>query len=130
MRNEMIREEEKAKKYLLKNDFDPMKGFLEFLHELNKSMFFKLSRKYEVGVQEFFDRISVETRGLNWSDVRELKKILVKTLVNELGLNVGGEFDEVGFYREISETPNQDFDEAIYTMLSGTRNLAEIMNLS
>ena len=40
LRNEMIKEEAKAKKYLWKNDFDPMKGFLEFLHELNKSLFF------------------------------------------------------------------------------------------
>ena len=47
LRNKLIEEERKAKKYLFKNDFDPQKGFLEFLHELNESMFFKLSRNYE-----------------------------------------------------------------------------------
>ena len=125
----MIQEEEKTKKYLIKNDFDPMKGFLEFVEELNKSMFFKLSRKHNE-VEEFFDKISDETRGLNWSDVRELKKILVKTLVYDIKISRDiddEEFDEVGFYQEISET--QNFDEVI-NMLSGTRNLAEIMNLS
>ena len=30
IRNKMIREEKKIKKYLIKNDFDVMKGFLEF----------------------------------------------------------------------------------------------------
>ena len=44
LRNELIEEERKAKKYLFKNDFDPQKGFLEFFHELNKSMYFKLPR--------------------------------------------------------------------------------------
>ena len=38
----MIQEEEKTKKYLIKNDFDVMKGFLEFLKELNKSMVFNI----------------------------------------------------------------------------------------
>ena len=64
IRNKMIQEEEKTKKYLIKNDFDPMKGFLAFLEELSKSMFFKLSRKHNE-VEEFFDRISDETRGQN-----------------------------------------------------------------
>ena len=59
-------------------------------------------------------------------------KTLVKTLVYDIKISrdiEDEEFDEVGFYQEISETQNQDFDEAI-NMLSGTRNLAEIMNLS
>ena len=60
-----------------------MKGFLEFFYELNKSMFFKLSRKYEVEVEEFSERIIDETWHLKWQDVRDLKKILVKTLVND-----------------------------------------------
>ena len=47
LRNKLIEEEIKAKKYLFKNDFDHQKGFLEFLQELNKSMFFKLSKNYE-----------------------------------------------------------------------------------
>ena len=33
-RNKMIKEEVKVKTYLWKNDFDPMKGFLEFFNEL------------------------------------------------------------------------------------------------
>ena len=53
LRNELIEEERKAQKYLFKNDFDLMKGFLEFFHELNKTMFFKLSRKYEMKLKNF-----------------------------------------------------------------------------
>ena len=134
IRNKMIQEEEKIKKYLIKNDFDVMKGFLEFFKELNKSMVFKLSRQYNDNeVEEFFDKISYEYKGLNWSEVTELKKILVKTLVYDIKIsqNVEDEDFELGFYQEISKTQNQDFDEAINMMLSGTRNLAEIiMNLS
>ena len=63
LRNELIKEERKAKKYLIKNDFDPVKGFLEFFHELNKSMFFKLSRKYEnENEKEFCLEIIYEAR--------------------------------------------------------------------
>ena len=47
IRNKMIQKEIKTKQYLIKNDFDVLKGFREFLHELNKSLVFKLSKKYE-----------------------------------------------------------------------------------
>ena len=123
LHNEMIQEEAKAKKYLWKNDFDPKKGFLEFFHELNKSMFFQLSRKYEVEVEEFSERIIDETWYLKWQDVRDLKKILVKTLVNDRT-----NFEAVQFFQEISERQNQDFDEVI-NMLLTARDLARI-NLS
>ena len=123
LRNEMIKEEAKAKKYLWKNDFDPMKGFLEFFHELNKSLFFQLSRKYEVEVEEFSERIIDETWYLKWQDVRDLKKILVKTLVNDRT-----NFEAVRFFQEISERQNQDFDEVI-NMLLTARDLVGI-NLS
>ena len=101
-------------------------------------MFFKLSRNYNDNeVEEFFDKISDAYKGLNWSEVTELKKILVKTLVYDIKITQYADEDfededfELGFYQEISETQNQDFDEAINMMLSGTRNLAEIiMNLS
>ena len=135
----MIQEEEKIKKYLIKNDFDVMKGFLELFKELNKSMVFKLSRNYNDNeVEEFFDKISVEYKGLNWSEITELKKILVKTLVYDIKITQYADKEdfededfELGFYQEISETQNQDFYMAINMMLSGTRNLAEIiMNLS
>ena len=53
IRDEMIKNEIKTKKYLIKNDFDVLKGFREFLHELNKSLVFKLSEKYERD-DEFF----------------------------------------------------------------------------
>ena len=116
-----------------------MKGFLEFYKELNKSMVFKLSRNYNDNeVEEFFDKISDEYKGLNWSEVTELKKILVKTLGYDIKITQYADKEgfededfELGFYQEISETQNQHFDEAINMMLSGTRNLAEIiMNLS
>ena len=119
----MIQEEAKAKKYLWKNDFDPMKGFLEFFHELNKLMFFQLSRKYEVEVEEFLERIIYETWYLKWQDVRDLKKILVKTLVNDRT-----NFEAVRFFQEISERQNQYFDEVI-NMLLTARDLVGI-NLS
>ena len=119
----LIKKEAKAKKYLWKNDFDPMKGFLEFFHELNKSMFFQLSRKYEVEVEEFLERIIDETWYLKWQDVRDLKKILVKTLVNDRT-----NFEAVRFFQEISERQNQDFDEVI-NMLLTARDLVGI-NLS
>ena len=107
-------------------------------------MVFKLSRNYNDNeVEEFFDKISDEYKGLNWPEVTELKKILVKTLVYDIKITQYADKEdfedkdcededfELGFYQEISETQNQDFDEAINMMLSGTRNLAEIiMNLS
>ena len=47
IRNKMIQKEIKTKNYLIKNDFDVLKGFREFFFELNKSLIFKLSKKYE-----------------------------------------------------------------------------------
>ena len=81
LRNELIKEERKAKKYLFKKDFDPMKGFLQFFHELNKSMFFKLSRKYENETEEFCRQIIDEATYLTWKDCRDLKKIGLKPFV-------------------------------------------------
>ena len=112
LRIEMIKKEAKTKKNLWKNDFDPMKGFLEFLPELNKSMFFQLSRKYEVEFQEFSERIIDETLYLKWQDVRDLKKILVKTLVNDRT-----NFEAVRFFQDISERQKQDFDEVVNMLL-------------
>ena len=74
LRNELIEEEKKAKKYLIKNDFDPKKGFLEFFHDLNKSMFFKLSRNYENETKECCLLIIDETRYITWEDYRDSKK--------------------------------------------------------
>ena len=86
-------------------------------------MFFQLSRKYEVEVEEFLERIIDETWYLKWQDVRDLKKILVKTLVNDRT-----NFEAVRFFQEISERQNQDFDEVI-NMLLTARDLVGI-NLS
>ena len=53
----MIKNEIKTKKYLFKNDFDVIKGFHEFLHELNKSLVFKLSKIYESSTLEVLDEL-------------------------------------------------------------------------
>ena len=55
--------------------------------------------------------------------MRDLKKILVKTLVNDRT-----NLEAVRFFQEISERQNQDFDEVI-NMLLTARNLVGI-NLS
>ena len=79
---------------------------------LNKSMVFRLSRKYNDNeVEEFFNKISDEYKVLNWTEITELKKIYVKTLVYDIIIsqNVGEELlFEVEFYHEISETQNQN----------------------
>ena len=109
LRNKLIEEERKAKKYLFKNDFDSMKGFLEFFQELNKSMFFKLSRNYKNKIQEFCLQKINEARYLPWKDLRDYKKILLQLyaygkLKNEKTL----------FFQELSSRiKNQDFDEVI-----------------
>ena len=109
LRNELIKEERKAKKYLFKNDFDPMKGFLEFFQELNKSMFFKLLRNYENAIQEFCLQKINEARYLTWKDCRDLKKICFKTLVFTRSKN-----EKVQYFQELSSRiKNQDFDEVI-----------------
>ena len=64
-----------------------------------------------------------ETWYLKWQDVRDLKKILVKTLVNDRT-----NFEAVQFFQEISEMQNQDFDDVI-NMLLTARDLVGI-NLS
>ena len=108
LRNELIEEERKAKKYLFKNDFDLMKGFFEFFHELNKSMFFKLSRKYK-NETEFCLQIINETRYLTWKDARDLKKIGLKVYVFTRSKN-----EKVQYFQELSSrVKNQDFDEVI-----------------
>ena len=109
LRNKMIDEERKVKKYLFKNDFDSMKGFLEFFQELNKSMFFKLSRNYENAIQEFCLQKILEARYLTWKDCRDLKKISLKVY------GVGGSKNEKTlFCQELSSRiENQDFDEVI-----------------
>ena len=85
LRDKLIKEERKAKKYLFKNDFDPHKGFLEFLHELNESMFFKLSRTYENEninkIKEFCRGIEYDSRGFTWKDTQHLKRIYFNTLL-------------------------------------------------
>ena len=53
IRDEMIKNEIKTKKYLFKNDFDVIKGF----HELNKSLVFKLSKIYESSTLEVLDEL-------------------------------------------------------------------------
>ena len=108
LRNKIIEEERKTKKYLFKNDFDPMKGFLEFFHELNKSMFFKLSRKYLINTKEFCNRIVNESMYLTWKDARDLKKIHQKARVYTLSNS-----ERVQYFKEISEELNQDFDEVL-----------------
>ena len=111
LRNKLIEEERKAKKYLFKNDFDPQKGFLEFLHDLNESMFFKLSRNYENEneneTKEFCMKIEYKSRGFTWKDTQHLKRIFLKTLVFPCLKN-----EEVQYFQEIStKIKNQDFDE-------------------
>ena len=44
-------------KYLFNNDFDVIKGFHEFLHELNESLVFKLSKIYERSTLEELDEL-------------------------------------------------------------------------
>ena len=109
LRNELIEEERKAKKYLFKNDFDLMKGFLEFFHEINKLMFFKLSRNYENETKEFCEKVINETRYLTWKDCRDLKKIGLKTFVFTRSKN-----EKVQYFQELSSrVKNQDFAEVL-----------------
>ena len=82
LRNELIEKERKAQKYLIKTNFDRQKGFLDFFHELNKLMFFKLSRNYEVEVEEFGRQIEIEARGFTWKDMQHLKRIFLKTCLS------------------------------------------------
>ena len=86
-----------------------MKGFLEFFHDLNKSMFFKLSRKYENETEEFCPQIINATRYLTWKDARDLKKIGLKVYVFTRSKN-----EKVQYFQELSSrVKNQDFDEVI-----------------
>ena len=115
LRNKLIEEERKAKKYWFKNDFDSMKGFLEFFHELNKLMFFKLSRNYEVEVEEFCSKIEYEARGFTWKDTQHLKRTFLKTFVFPCLKN-----EEVQYFQELSSRiKNQDFGEVIERWLRG-----------
>ena len=79
IRNKMIKNEMETKKYLIKTDFDILKGFREFLYELNKSLVFKLSKKYERDdVMKFFSEKTLEEKlGLNWTESKCFKKILI-----------------------------------------------------
>ena len=60
LRNKMIKKEVKVKKYLWKNDFDPMKGFLEFFDELTNdrrnTLFKRFLLMIEAAFQEFPER--------------------------------------------------------------------------
>ena len=116
LRNELIEEEKKAKKYLIKNDFDPKKGFLEFFHDLNKSMFFKLSRNYENETKECCLQIIDETRYITWEDYRDSKKIELKTFVFSRSKK-----EKVQYFQGLSSKfKNQDFDEVIERWLIET----------
>ena len=109
LRSELIEEERKAKKYLFKNDFDPMKGFLKFFHDLNKLIFFKLSRKYENETEEFCLQIIDEARYLPWKDLRDLRKIRLQFYAYGKSKN-----EKVQYFQELSSrVKNQDFDEVI-----------------
>ena len=83
IRNKMIQKEIKTKKYLIKNDFDVLKGFREFLHELNKSLVFKLSKKHERDdvMQLFVKIMQEENLVLIWMESMWLKKILIKNYI-------------------------------------------------
>ena len=109
LRNELIEKERKAQKYLIKNDFDPQKGFLDFFHELNKLMFFKLSRKYENKTEEFCRQVIDEARGFTWKETQHLKRIFLKTYVFPCSKN-----EEVQYFQELSSRiKNQDFGDVI-----------------
>ena len=108
LRNKLIKEECDFTKYLIKNDFDPQKGFIEFLHELNKSMFFKITRYHEDEdfCLEVFDKLLM---GFTWKDSQHLKRISLKTLVVHDSKN-----EEVQYFKNLStKIKNQDFDEVI-----------------
>ena len=86
----MIQKEIKTKKYLIKNDFDVLKGFREFLHELNKSLIFKLSKKYEQCDYSFLVDILAIMRKkiLNHTEIMWLRKILIKIYINDYGEDI------------------------------------------
>ena len=110
LRNKLIEEERKAKKYWFKNDFDSLKGFLEFFQDLNKSMFFKLSKSYEIGIQEFSCQKINDAKYLPWKDLRDYKKIRLKLYAYDKPKN-----EETQFFQELSSgIKNQDFDEVIH----------------
>ena len=88
--DEMIKNEIKTKKYLINNDFDVLKGFREFLHELNKSLVFKLSKKYErytlVGLMKMNEEMEGIKMFLNRANKIWLQKTLIKNFIYVCGL--------------------------------------------
>ena len=90
IRDEMIKKEIEPKKYLIKNDFDVLEGFREFLFKLNKSLIFKLSKKYErdglIWRMNLFVKMRKEKMILNQTESMGLKKILIKNFISALGL--------------------------------------------
>ena len=111
LRNELIEEERKAKKFWFKNDFDSLKGFREFFHELNKSMFFKLSRNYEEEdeLTEFCLQQIDESGFFSWKDFRDLQKIIFKSYVYNKTKN-----EKILVFRDLSmKIKNHDFNEVI-----------------
>ena len=90
IRNEMIKKEDQTIKYLIKNDFDVLKGFREFLFELNKSLIFKVSRKHESdGLNwrmNLFIKMRDERMILNQTESMWLRKILIRKYIAAFGL--------------------------------------------
>ena len=86
----MIKNEIKTKKYLINNDFDVLKGFCEFLRELNKSLVFKLSKKYErytlVGLMKMNEGMEGDKMFLNRANSIWLKQTLIKNFIYVCGL--------------------------------------------
>ena len=90
IRDEMIKNEIKTKKYLIKNDFDVLEGFREFLFELNKSLIFKLSEKYERNTLVRLMKMNEDMEGykmfLNRANRIWLQKTLIKNFIDVCGL--------------------------------------------
>ena len=88
--DEMIKNEKIIKKYLIKNDFDALKGFREFLHELNKSLVFKLATVYENCTLEEFreleDEMETEEMVFNRKERIWLTKFIIKKYITDEGL--------------------------------------------
>ena len=113
----MIKKEIKTKKYLINNDFDVIIGFHEFLHELNKSLVFKLSVKYELygltRLMHLFVKMKNEKKILNQAESMGLKKILIKNFIFTFGL------EDIRYL---------ELDEAIETILKSREGLTHLIS--